>query len=498
MKRYVSIWFPNLLSDWLATRKTELKGMVYVFTKAERGRIMITAASKEAEKQGIISGTVLADAKAIVPDIQCFDDQVDLNKKLLTRIAKWAIRYSPIVGLDLPDGIILDSSGCSHLWGGEAEYLSHILHKLNESGYSCQGSISDTIGASYAIARFGKKSTIIAPNEQYNAILNLPPIALRLEAPLYQRLHKLGLDKIGKFVQMPRSVLRRRFGEELLFNLGQTLGTEEHTIKPILIVPPYEERLPCLEPIRTKPAIEIAIEKLLEVLCKRLSNDGLGIRSAELKGYRLDGRLTGAKIGTNAATHNIKHLLKLFELKIAQIEPALGIELFILTATKTERMHIHQQKIWSGKPGLADQNLAQLLDRIAGKVGQQSIKRYIPQANYWPERSLRPAVSLEEKTEIQWQKANPRPMEILNKPIPVQVTAPIPDYPPMNFRYKDELHLVTKADGPERIEREWWIESGEHRDYYILEDEKGQRYWIFRSGHYNEEHSHWFLHGFFA
>lgn len=498
MKRYVSIGFPNLLSDWLATRKPELKGKVYVFTKPDRGRIVVTAASQEAEKEGIFSGAALADAKAIVPDILAFDDKEGLNQKLLTRIAKWLVRYSPIVAIDMPDGIMLNSSGCSHLWGGEESYLKHILYKLSESGYTCRGAISDTIGTSYAVARFGKKTAIIYPNEQYNAILNLPPIALRLAEPIYQRLHKLGLDKIGKFIQMPRAVLRRRFGEEMLLKLGQALGTAEETIKPIVIVPAYQERLPCIEPIRTKPAIEIAIEKLLEKLCERLASEGIGIRSAELKGYRLDGRITETKIGTNAPTYHIKHLLQLFELKIAQIEPAMGIELFILTATKTEAMHIHQEKLWSAKPGLADQNLSELLDRLAGKVGAQAIKRYIPQAHHWPERSLRPAISLQEKTEIHWQKANPRPMEMLHRPVPVQVTAPIPDYPPMNFQYQGELHLVKKADGPERIEREWWMEPGEHRDYYILEDEKGRRYWIFRSGHYNQEGSYWFLHGFFA
>ncbi|RYG15029.1 MAG: DNA polymerase Y family protein [Chitinophagaceae bacterium] len=498
MKRYVALWFPNLLTDWLATKKPELKDQVYVFTLPERGRIKITAASSAAEKQGIYAGTILADAKAIVPNIMCFDDEINLAKKLLTRIAKWAIRYSPIVGIDQPDGIVLDSSGCSHLWGGEERYLATMISKLNESGYHCRGALSDTIGTSWAISRFGKKSPIVPLNEQYNALLNLPPAALRLEDSNLQRLHKLGLNKIGKFIQMPRSVLRRRFGEELLIRLGQSLGTEEETIKPIVNVPPYEERIYCLEPIRTKPAIEIAIEKLLEVLCKRLANEGLGIRSAELKGYRLDGRVTEIKIGTNQSTHKIPHLAKLFELKIAQIEPALGIEVFILTATKTEPVQVHQEKLWSGKPGLSDQNLVQLLDRLAGKIGQQAIRRYLPQAHHWPERVMRKAISLEEKTEIAWQKANPRPMEMLNKPEPVQVTAPIPDYPPMNFSYKDELHIVSKADGPERIAREWWMEPGEHRDYYILEDDKGRRYWVFRSGHYNEGKSNWFLHGFFA
>jgi protein ImuB len=498
MSRLLSIYFPNLLADYLAIKKPELKDKVYVFTMSQSNRIMVTAASHEAEKQGIFAGMVLADAKAIVPGILAFDDHVDFNKKLLTRLAKWAIRYSPTVAIDLPDGLIIDSSGCSHLLGGEEKYLETILSKLKESGYSCRGAISDTIGTSWATARLGRKHPIIQSGQQYNALLNLPPMALRLEQPVIERLHKLGFDKIRKFIQLPASMLRRRFGSEMLRRLGQALGTEEETLTPVIVKAPYEERLYCLEPIRTKPAIEIAIEKLLESLCSRLEKGGLGIRSAELKGFRLDGKVTETTIGTNQPSHNIKHLAKLFELKIDQIEPALGIELFILSATKTEPVLIHQEKLWSGKPGLADKNLAQLLDRLSGKIGPQAIRRYLPQAHYWPERSIRPAVSLEEKTEVKWQKFFPRPMEMLHKPATIQVSAPIPDYPPMNFRYKNELHTVTKADGPERIEQEWWMARGEHRDYYVLEDDKGRRYWVFRSGHYNQEHSAWYLHGFFA
>ena len=498
MSRLVSIWFPNLLSDWLAIRKPELLGKVFVFTTSVRGRIMITAASNAAELQGIVAGMLLADAKAIVPGIQVFDDQPDLSTKLLTRIGKWCIRFSPVIGLDLPGGLLLDSSGCTHLWGGEAQYLKMILKRLGEFGYRCQIAISDTIGTSWATARYNYKSPLVAKNNQYNALLNLPPIALRLEASTNQRLIKLGLDKIGKFIQMPRSVLRRRFGEEFLQKLEQALGTKEEVLTPLVISAPYEERLPCMDPIRTKVGIEIAIKRLLDLLCLRLSTEGHGIRYAILQGYRLDGKLTQVAIGTNKPTHEVAHLCKLFELKVASIEPALGIELFVLIATKVEPVIVHQEKLWTGKPGLADQGLIQLLDRLAGKVGPEAIRRYIPEAHYWPERSLRAANSLDEQTEISWQTANPRPMEMLSKPEIIQVTAPIPDYPPMNFRYKNEFHLVKKSDGPERIEREWWMDKGEHRDYYILEDEHGRRYWVFRSGHYQEQNSQWFIHGFFA
>ncbi len=498
MSRYLSIYFPNLLTDRLAIRKPELKDTCYVFTMSQKNRMMVTASSRQAEKQGIHVPMVLADAKALVPDILAFDEKIDFNQKLLFRIAKWAIRYSPNVAVELPDGIVLDSTGCAHLFGGEEKYLKNILSKLEQFGYYCLGGLSDSIGTSWAIARFGHKLPIIPSGQQYNALLNLPPVALRLTQPVIERLHKLGFDKIGKFIQMPASILRRRFGTEMLSRLGQALGTEEEAFTPIIFKAPYQERLVCLEPIKTRSAIEIGIEKLLELLCKRLSKEGQGIRLADLQCYRLDGKITEIQIGTNQSTHNIKHLTKLFGLKIDKIAPGLGIELLILTASKTEQVLIEQEKLWGGNFGLEDQNLAQLLDRLAGKVGHQAIKRYIPQAHYWPERSLRQAITLDEKTEIKWQKANPRPMEMLHKPAAIKVTAPIPDYPPLSFRYKEELHWVKKADGPERIEQEWWLSQGEHRDYYILEDDKGCRYWVFRSGHYNEDTSEWFLHGFFA
>jgi protein ImuB len=60
------------------------------------------------------------------------------------------------------------------------------------------------------------------------------------------------------------------------------------------------------------------------------------------------------------------------------------------------------------------------------------------------------------------------------------------------------LHKITKADGPERIEQEWWLQQGQHRDYYRVEDENGCRYWLFRLGHYHEKKFQWFIHGYFG
>jgi protein ImuB len=256
--------------------------------------------------------------------------------------------------------------------------------------------------------------------------------------------------------------------------------------------------LPCLEPIVTATGIEIALKQLLKTLCFRLQQDQKGLRTAVFKGYRIDGKIERIEIGTNRPSHHVKHLFKLFEVKLQSIEPALGIELFILEAPKVEDYFSEQQKMWEESGGLNDPRLSELIDRLASKTGMQCIHRYIPDEHYWPERSFKLATSLNEKLLTYWRADKLRPLQVLPRPELIEVTAPIPDYPPMLFRYKGIVHQIVKADGPERIEQEWWLQQGQHRDYYRVEDEHGHRYWLFRLGHYHDKTFKWFIHGFFV
>jgi protein ImuB len=500
-KRYVSIWFRHLLADWQLIRRPELCDIPFVFAAPDHGRNMITAVSPLAASQGIEIGMRAADAKALCPGLEVLDDKAGRAARLLKGLGEWCVRYSPVVMADdfSVDGLFLDVSGCTHLWGGEREYLKEIVSRLKSKGYTVRVAMADTAGAAWAIARFGKITPLIAPGMHAEALLALPPEALRLPEITLAKLSKLGFYQIRSFIGMPRSVLRRRFGEDFLIRLGQALGTVDELITPLQVPVLFQERLPCLEPIKTRIGIEVAISRLLEHLCLRLQNEGKGLRTGVLTCYRIDGKVVQVSIGTSGATCSVSHLFKLFELKIDQIRPALGIELFVLEAPKVDDILPGQEALWAGKPGLDDQSVIQLLDRVTGKMGADVIHRYVPAARYWPERSANQAVSITEKPIAQWHIDRPRPTELLSKPAPIEVMALIPDHPPKFFIYMGIRHVVVKADGPERIEREWWLDVGEHRDYYQVEDELGQRYWLFRSGHYGGEQRHqWFIHGFFA
>ncbi|WP_025144915.1 Y-family DNA polymerase [Pedobacter jeongneungensis] len=496
-RRFAYIWFCHLTTDQLAIRKPELKGIPFVLAAPERGRMVIRAVSPAANAAGIVVGMVLADARALMPDLKMFDQQPGKEERLLRALAAWFLRYTPVAAIDLPDGLILDITGCAHLWGGEQNYLEDILARLSAAGYHLRAAITDTVGMSWAVARYGTGRVIIERGAQREILKAMPPAGLRLAPEILDRLSKLGFYRIGSFIDMPRAVLRRRFGVSIAERLDQALGLVTETITPVQPVVPFDERLPCLEPIRTANGIQIAIRNLLEQICLRLLRENKGLRKSVLTYYRVDGVVQKIEIGTNQAVRNMEHLFKLFELKISTIRPGLGIELFVLEAPIVEALSRQQETLWTAAHQ-EDTAVANLLDRVAGRVGAGAVHRYLPDEHHWPERSLKQAASLDQQPDIPWPEDQPRPVSLLPKPEPIQVTSPVPDYPPMLFIYKGKVHKIRRADGPERIEQEWWIDNGLQRDYYCVEDESGARYWVFRSGHYDSGATQWYLHGFFA
>lgn len=499
LKRFIAIWFPHLVTDWIIRCRPALRDQAFVLALPDHGRMIVTAASMAAQAEGITKGMAVADARALIGSLQVIDDKPGQSSRILNALGEWAIRFTPVTATDVPDGLILDVTGCTHLWGGEQLYLEDIVGRLTHIGYQVRAGMADTIGAAWAVSRFGAIPAIVPAGEQAAVLREMPPAALRLDPGICERLIKLGLREAGSFAGMPRTVLRRRFGPELLRRIDQFRGLENEVIQPLLPVEPYQERLSCLEPIVTGTGIEIALRRLLEMLCQRLCGEEKGLRSARFKCYKVDGGIEQLNIGTGHPSHNVNHLFKLFESGIPTLKPDLGIELFILEAPVVEDVRPLQETFWNAAGGLGDISIAELIDRLESKAGKGTVHRYLPAEHHWPEWSVKPVSSLSEETTASWKAGRSRPIQLLSKPEPIEVAAPIPDYPPMHFRYKNKVHTVKKADGPERIESEWWLREGQHRDYYVVEDEAGGRYWLFRLGHYTGNKSYaWFIHGFFA
>src|SRR4051794_18801623 len=206
-KRFVVIWFRHLKTDWMIRHQPELMDIPFVLAFPDHGHLRITEVSAVAREKEIEPGMVVADARVILPDVHVFDDKPDLAGKLLNKLCLWCIRFTPVTAVDPPDGLILDVTGCAHLWGSEEEYLRNIVNKLKSFGYHVRAAMADTVGTAWAVCRYGKLKAIIKSGEQAEALMTLPPAALRLEVNVVERLHKLGLCQIINFFNLQRSAL---------------------------------------------------------------------------------------------------------------------------------------------------------------------------------------------------------------------------------------------------------------------------------------------------
>lgn len=498
LKRFVAIWFRNLCADYEVRRQPSLRQAAFVLVRPYRGRQIIAYVSESARSLGISPNMVVADARALVPELSVMPCPDDAERRLLGGLALWCGQFTPDVAVDMPDGLLLDVTGCAHLWGDDQGYLQDIQNRLSQMGYRVRLAMAGTVGAAWALARYGLDQSIIANGEERAALALLPPAALRIETPIALRLQQLGLTRLGQLFEMPRYALRRRFGVTLLQRIDQALGWQAEPLTPVKAVARYIAQLPALEPICTATGIEIALRQLLQMLCNQLAQAERGVRTATLSCYRIDGQVQEVNMGTIRPTRNPNHLFYLLSLQIPSIEPDLGIERFSLEAVVTEPMTPEQEAIWERAYLLAEAKTAELIDRIMNRLGSDSVYRWLPVASHWPERSFKRVKRLDEEPEMAWREYPPRPIRLLSKPEPIGVTVPMPDYPPVTFVQKGRIHYISCADGPERIEAEWWRRSGAPRDYYIVEDKEGVRFWIFREGLYSDTEPLWFLHGYFG
>jgi protein ImuB len=472
--------------------------------RRDGSRRLVVAADRAARMAGLTVGMAASQAQAMIPGLIIQEADPAGDHEALERLAVWALRrYSPIVAVDAPDGIVLDTTGADHRHGGEELMLTQLVERFSVSGTGARAAVADSWGAAHAIARFGRTPiTIIQPGETGRQLAHFPIASLRLPTGMAEQLKVLGFDTIGELAAQPRAPLALRFGPELSRRLDQAFGRQHEPIDPVRSPDIIEVRRVFGEPIGAAETIARYVAQLATDLCARLEEKSLGAKRLDLLCHRVDSELQAVRIGTSLPIRDPKRIARLLIDKIETINPGFGIELMVLTAVMTEPFATRQMASVLIEDIEAD--VSDLVDTISNRIGADHLYRIAPVASDVPERSVRRISAMASDVAGTWPGHWPRPSRLLPNPEPVETMALLPDHPPVSFTWRGIRRQVKRADGPERVFGEWWKRDAELqavRDYFQVEDEAGSRYWLFRAGdgqNVGTGSQRWFLHGVFG
>lgn len=506
MRRVVSLYLPHWSIDRLRRGLGEAApppDTPTVLVGRDRRRRILVACNPAARVLGLRPGMAAAQAHALAPGLQPLDADPDGDAAALERLALWALRhYAPVCAADGPDGLVIDATGATHLRGGDAAFLADLTHRLAQVGITGRAVIAPTYGAAHALARFAPERAVIADGEIGRSLADLPAAALRLPDDLRDSLGRLGFETILDLERQPRAPLTLRFGPELGRRLDQAFGRVAEPIAPVV-----DETLPRVErvfaePIGAPETIARYVGRLVEALCALLERDGLGARRLDLICVRVDDRIEAVRIATARPTRDPKRLTRLVCDRIETIAPGFGIERMSLTASIAEPLDWRPSPTRLGEEATPD--LSNLVDLLANRVGADRLFRLSARESEVPERSVGRIAPLAEPSRLGWIPDWPRPIRLFRPPEPIQTLALLPDNPPTHFTWRGVRRRIARADGPERIHGEWIRRDAETwavRDYFQVEDEAGERFWLFRAGDGEDGRTgaqDWFIHGKFG
>lgn len=550
-RRILSLWFPHFGANRLMRRDPLLADVPLGVVEEKHNSQMLSSLNPVAAGFGLRVGQPVRDAHAMCEALVTRSRSKPAEEAFLGTLQRWAGKFSPWVAPEAEDGLVVDLTGCAHLFGGEEALLSVVQQDCEDLGLDVRMGLADTRGAAWALARFAGRQAashrsgdaidqearatrsrsgkrrhwtkggaaplgivgqgaivhrISAPGQTYSALSPLPVAALRLEAEMTAQLSRLGIRRIRDLLGQPRASLARRFGRGLVMRMDQAMGSAPEPVSPARAPDHFAVRMTLPEPIGLEEDILAGIDRLLQRLCESLEKKGHGARRVLFQAYRTDHDVQSIEVGLARPSRDPARIRPLLALKLDKIDAGFGIDMLRLSAVQTEPVHArtpvgHLEAGAAVSTKLATSTaLDDLIGRIGARIGLEALTRLAPASSHIPEKTaITLAAAWSAAHDKEWPRpANKRPL-LMWQPEPVQA----PDTPqaPETFRWRGQALRRVRAVGPERIAPEWWLDDPNWRsgvrDYWVTETEDGQRLWLFYA-HGHLMSSGWFCHGAYA
>jgi len=534
----------------IANRKSQIANP-FVLTRTVATRQLIVAVSEAAREFSIRPGMTLGEARALCATVEYEEHDPVRDAKALEALARWMMRFSPVVALpplpsgervgvrgkmpstgsppQAPPGLFIDLTGCDRFFGSIKWIVDRIRTSLAKMRITASVAIGSTPGMAWALT--------FSPHVQSH-LNDLSVVALRLDPDIVESLHHLGLETIGQLLRLPRELLPARFGPVLSLRLDQLLGHVHEPLAPLEYLAPIRARMDFDGLVESLEAIWIAFKQLIGEIVGQLSRHGRGARQIEIDFYRAYAQTIRTSVRLSRPSRDPVNLFNLIRCAMETVETDEGFLGIQLTVIASERISEEQITLLGGEEFAGEIELSHLIERLCIRLGEhaiaqpQLVESHIPelataderrftqmrgwggeQVNRWggesPAHLLTSAPAhttssvspcLRGESMHQARVENPchekRPLHLRSHPSAILVmVSPSDDQEgrPVSFTHDGDVRRIAQAVGPERIAGQWWQGHLKTRDYFDVEDEAGERFWIFRV----RENGKWFLHGEF-
>lgn len=200
------------------------------------------------------------------------------------------------------------------------------------------------------------------------------------------------------------------------------------------------------------------------------------------------------------------------------------VQEIVVNVTSDVLLAQQQRQLFDENPRLDRQSLAHLINRLANRLGPSNVVYPALLSGAQPEYSFRLKPLVDPNRKHRRRKTRPpkqshalaRPFRLFHPPVRLRaevrnaepemqnqegsssLTAIVTARPPALFRISElgnveSTQKVIAAWGPERIETGWWRGLTVCRDYWRVETETSQHFWVYR----DLRNGDWFLHGEF-
>ncbi len=207
-----------------------LKGKAVVVGGQRDQRGVVSAASYEARKFGVHSALPLRTAAQRCPHAIFLDGHPERYREYSHKVHRVLEAFTPKVEMASVDEAYLDMAGSERLWGPPLR-AAHLLHERmkRDTGLNC----SVGIATSRLVAKVasdqakpngllcvqpGAETAFLAPLD----VRKLPGVGKVSE----QKLHELGIHRVGDLTRLEPALLQRHFGQWGLALAGKSRGLD--------------------------------------------------------------------------------------------------------------------------------------------------------------------------------------------------------------------------------------------------------------------------------